>query len=104
MNEDFLGRLHEALDGAPPYALPAEVSRALEEAVGAKDVRLLLVDYSERSLEEVPARNGGEGEEDIEDAETLGPDRDRQIQAVSAVVGRDQGLLGAEDLAGRRAF
>ena len=34
---DFVGRLHRALDSAPPYALPTVVSAVLAEAVAAKD-------------------------------------------------------------------
>jgi len=54
-NSDFAGRLHRALDAAPPYALPTVVSAVLAEAVGAKDVALLLADYGEVTLERVPA-------------------------------------------------
>jgi serine phosphatase RsbU (regulator of sigma subunit) len=50
---DFVGRLHRALDVAPPYALPAVTSAVLAEAVGAKDVGLLLADYGEVTLERV---------------------------------------------------
>jgi len=50
---DFVGQLHRALDAAPPYALPAVVSAVLAEAVGAKDVHLLLADYGEVTLERV---------------------------------------------------
>jgi serine phosphatase RsbU (regulator of sigma subunit) len=50
---DFVGRLHRALDAAPPYALPTVVSAVLAEAVGAKDVDLLLADYGEVTLERV---------------------------------------------------
>lgn len=52
-DSDFVGRLHRALDAAPPYALPTVVSAALAEAVGAKDVSLLLADYGEVTLERV---------------------------------------------------
>jgi serine phosphatase RsbU (regulator of sigma subunit) len=53
MSEDFVGRLHRALDAAPPYALPTVVSAVLAEAVGAKGVDLLLADYGEITLERV---------------------------------------------------
>jgi serine phosphatase RsbU (regulator of sigma subunit) len=63
MSEDFVGRLHRALDAAPPYALPTVVSAVLAEAVGAKEVDLLLADYGEVTLErvasDVPADDGG---------------------------------------------
>ncbi len=49
----FVGRLHRTLDAAPPYALPSVVSVVLAEAVGAKDVALLLADYGEVTLERV---------------------------------------------------
>src|SRR5438270_6668037 len=50
---DFVGTLHRALDASPPYALPTVVSAVLAEAVGAKDVGLLLADYGEVTLERV---------------------------------------------------
>src|SRR5947199_8636059 len=54
MNDsDFVGRLHRALDASPPYALPTVVSAVLAEAIGAKDVGLLLADYGEVTLERV---------------------------------------------------
>jgi serine phosphatase RsbU (regulator of sigma subunit) len=53
MSEDFVGRLHRALDAAPPFALPTVVSAVLAEAVGAKSVDLLLADYGEITLERV---------------------------------------------------
>ncbi|MBV9413056.1 MAG: serine/threonine-protein phosphatase [Acidimicrobiia bacterium] len=59
IDSDFVGRLHRALDAAPPYAIPGVVASTLEEAVGATDVALLLVDYSERMLERVPAGAAG---------------------------------------------
>jgi len=52
-DSDFVGRLHRRLDASPPYALPAVVSVVLAEAVGAKDVGLLLADYGEVTLERV---------------------------------------------------
>lgn len=60
-NSDFVGVLHRALDAAPPYALPTVVSAVLAEAVGAKDVVLLLADYGEITLERVSseADDGG---------------------------------------------
>src|SRR5437763_8836939 len=63
MNDsDFVGRLHRALDASPPYALPTVVSAVLAEAIGAKDVGLLLADYGEVTLERVstgPAAGDG---------------------------------------------
>src|SRR5947199_9065952 len=63
MNDsDFVGRLHRALDASPPYALPTAVSAILAEAIGAKDVGLLLADYGEVTLERVssdPAADDG---------------------------------------------
>jgi len=59
-DSDFVGRLHRALDVAPPYALPSVVASTLEEAVGAKGVELLLVDYSEHTLEHVPGPTGSD--------------------------------------------
>src|SRR5438270_5114843 len=59
---DFVGRLHRTLDASPPYALPTIVSAVLAEAIGAKEVGLLLADYGEISLERVstdPADDGG---------------------------------------------
>ncbi|MBV8161981.1 MAG: phosphatase, partial [Acidimicrobiia bacterium] len=50
---DFVGRLHQALDASPPFALPSIVSAVLAEAVGAKHVGLLLADYGEITLERV---------------------------------------------------
>jgi serine phosphatase RsbU (regulator of sigma subunit) len=52
-SSDFVGALHRALDASPPYALPTVVSALLAEAVGAKDVGLLLADYGEITLERV---------------------------------------------------
>ena len=63
MNDsDFIGRLHRTLDAAPPYALPTVVSAVLAEAVGAKDVGLLLADYGEITLERVSADAGEDGD------------------------------------------
>ena len=59
-DSDFVGRLHRALDAAPPYALPTVISAVLAEAVGAKDVGLLLADYAEITLELVS--DGGDGD------------------------------------------
>src|SRR5438270_3412679 len=59
---DFVGTLHRALDASPPYALPTVVSAVLAEAVGAKDVGLLLADYGEITLERVSADAGEDGD------------------------------------------
>ncbi|MCU1451821.1 MAG: phosphatase [Acidimicrobiales bacterium] len=63
-DSDFVGHLHRTLDSAPPYALPTVVSSVLEEAVGAKTVMLLLADYGELTLEQVPSMtaSGSDGD------------------------------------------
>ena len=66
MNDvDFVGRLHRALDVAPPYALPAVTSAVLAEAVGAKDVGLMLADYGEVTLERVSSDVSSEDHDSV---------------------------------------
>jgi serine phosphatase RsbU (regulator of sigma subunit) len=89
---DFVGTLHGALDAAAPYALPAVLSTRLQEAVGAKDVRLLLADYGERFLELVPG----------------GPDEDGQSVPIDGTrvgdVFRSQEPVVAADEQGHRLY
>jgi serine phosphatase RsbU (regulator of sigma subunit) len=68
-NSDFAGRLHRALDAAPPYALPTVLSAVLAEAVGAKEVSLLLADYGEVSLERVSHEDDDAGSLPIDGTE-----------------------------------
>lgn len=94
---DFVGRLHRTLDAAPPYALPSVVASTLEEAMGAKSVALLLVDYSERSLECVPRPS----ETDAEAAASASVPVDGTPAGRAFV---DQEVIDVDDDNGRRIY
>ena len=50
-----MGSLVRALDEAPPYELAEVLHRELRGSVGARSCTILLADYSEQTLEPVPA-------------------------------------------------
>jgi serine phosphatase RsbU (regulator of sigma subunit) len=52
--EAFIGDLHRRLDRAAPFELLAVLRAVLADRFGALDVTLLLADYGESTLEEVP--------------------------------------------------
>jgi serine phosphatase RsbU (regulator of sigma subunit) len=55
IDNDFLRRLSERLDAAPPHALVEVVRVALEADAGAKTAAILLSDYADSTLERLEA-------------------------------------------------
>jgi serine phosphatase RsbU (regulator of sigma subunit) len=68
--DEFIGDLHRRLDRASPFELLEVLEAALVEDLGASGITLLLADYGDSTLEEVPRHRQAETAESFTMEET----------------------------------